>query len=141
MNGLLLDEKIIVFGEALKDLVELETIAKKNYSQKHAQMVDLQHEVELSEGYSPAMIENLYNDQKRVAKERRLWKDTLLVIEQIKRNMQDGVDIGDLSDVVSGASKEWGRSYTPRSIKYLDFSSRESLYKSRKNKSQGKHDE
>lgn len=138
MNSLYVDPVIQNLNSVLSEMISLEQTAQKNYNHYHAMMVDLQHEVELSEGYDPEMVMSLFSDLKNASAERRKWKDTTILIAEIRKNMVNGIDVTSLSDVISSASGGWSRNYSPRVIDYIDFTSTDSLKQSRKLYMEGK---
>jgi hypothetical protein len=136
MNTVFIHPTLIGLNSTLESIVELEREAQKKYNHYHTKMVDLQHEVEMSKDYTDEMIRSLYMDLKSASLDRRKWKDTLTMIENLRSNLQHGVDIEGLNTLLSNASDGWSRSYTPRVLKEMDFKSPETLFLSRQRKIQ-----
>lgn len=141
MNTVFMHPTLICLNSTLESIVELEREAQKKYNHYHTKMIDLQHEVEMSKDYTDAMIRSLYMDLKSASLDRRKWKDTITMIENIRANLQKGVDIEALNRVLSNASDGWSRNYTPRILKEMDFKSPETLFLSRQKKIENERSE
>ncbi|AZV02152.1 hypothetical protein Arno162_112 [Pectobacterium phage Arno162] len=123
---------ITKFLESLDELQRLECSARHDYNLHHRQLVDVQHEVELSGiGYDDTMKVAVFNHLQEIAHNRRQAKDTILVLDMIKKMLQNGTQLEALSDVMKHVEEEWKRNYFPREIKTLDFTSEEALVSSR----------
>ncbi|URY12715.1 hypothetical protein [Shigella phage ESh22] len=119
------------FIDALEKLERLDLEAQKEYAFHHRRMVDVQHEIELSEGYDDKMKCSVFEHMKEISSERRKAKDTIFLIDTLKNKLQNGTDLDSLSQLLQDAENTWDRNYFPRSEKGLDFSSQESLRLSR----------
>lgn len=119
------------FIDALEKLERLDLEAQKDYAFQHRRMVDVQHEIELSEGYSEEMKCSVFEHMKEISSERRKAKDTSFLIDTLKKKLQNGTDLGSLATLLQDAESTWDRHYFPRSEKGLDFSSQEGLRLSR----------
>jgi hypothetical protein len=134
MKTLFVHPLLVGLNSTLESIVELEREAQRKYNHYHTKMVDLQHEIEMSKDYTEEMIIDLYFDLKAASLDRRKWKDTLILIENLRANLQKGIDIETLNRVLSNASDGWSRNYTPRVLKEMDFKSPETLFLSRQKK-------
>lgn len=134
MNTVFIHPTLVGLNSTLESVVELEREAQKKYNYYHTEMVDLQHEIEMSKDYTDTMIRSLYMDLKAASLNRRKWKDTLIMIDTLRSNLQNGVDIEGINALLSNAEQGWGRKYTPRAIKDLDFTDQSALYLSRQKK-------
>lgn len=119
------------FIDALEKLEKLDFEAQKEYAFHHRRMVDVQHEIELSEGYDDKMKCSVFEHMKEISSERRKAKDTSFLIDTLKKKLQNGTDLGSLATLLQDAESTWDRHYFPRSEKGLDFSSQEGLRLSR----------
>ncbi|XAO54263.1 hypothetical protein [Yersinia phage vB_YenM_P778] len=132
MNNVFVHQKIAEFLKITEELVTLDKDIRRIYHSDHRRMVDIQHEIELSENYSDEMKINVFNHAKEVSKLRRQSKDTILVLDALEKLLQNGTSLGSLKDALHIASEEAKRNYAPREIKTLDFSDGETLRESRK---------
>lgn len=132
MKTLYVHPIITQFLKSLDDLQKLDCSARTEYSHQHRKLVDIQHEIELSEdAYDDSMKVEVFNHLQEVANDRRHAKDTILVLDILKKTLQNGTQLETLGDVLDLANEEWKRNYSPRQIKSLDFSDKESLKLSR----------
>ncbi|ACH89004.1 hypothetical protein Erwinia_phage_Tian_00081 [Erwinia phage Tian] len=122
------------FIKSLEAVLALEKQAQKEYSHCHAQMVDVQHEIELSEGYEDLLKVIVFDHLKEISQERRKHKDTLLISDMLRKMLRGGIELEDLLRLLEDSGKEWSRHYTPRAEKSLDFQSPEKLRESRINR-------
>lgn len=132
MKTLYVHPSITKFLESLEELKTLDRSARSEYSHQHRRLVDIQHEIELSEdAYDDEVKVAVFNHLQEVAHDRRQAKDTILVLDILKRMLQNGVQLEGISEVLSHADEEWKRNYFPREIKSLDFTDKDSLLSSR----------
>lgn len=133
--------KNIKLNPIFKELTQLidklsveERSAQKAYAHAHARMVDLQHEIEFSEGYEAPLKVQVFDELKSVAKERRAYKDTLLVFNMLHKLLCEGTDLASIAKLLEDSGEDWSRHYSPRENKDLDFTSPETLKDSRINR-------
>lgn len=132
MKTLTVHPVITKFLESLDELKTLDCSARSEYNHQHRRLVDIQHEIELSEdAYSDEMKVQVFNHLQQVAFERRQAKDTILVLDLLKKVLQNGTQIDELGEVLSLADEEWKRNYFPRELKELDFTDKDTLVSSR----------
>lgn len=132
MKTLYVHPVITRFLESLDDLKALDSSARSEYSHQHRKLVDIQHEIELSEdAYDDSLKVAVFNHLQSVANDRRKAKDTILVLDILKKMLQNGSQLEALSEVLSQADEEWKRNYSPREIKELDFTDKDKLVSSR----------
>lgn len=131
MNNLYIHEKVRDFIESLDSLLATEKNAQKEYTHSHMAMVDVQHEIELSTCYEDDLKVAVFDHMKSVARERRKHKDTIVLIDLIRKAVRDGVELEQLSRLLDDSGDKWERHYSPRCVKGLDFSDAESLRDSR----------
>ncbi|AEJ81320.1 hypothetical protein Erwinia_phage_Rouille_00071 [Erwinia phage Rouille] len=133
MNKLNIHPVFQNFIESLEAVLALEKESQKAYSHSHARMVDVQHEIELSEDYEDVLKVLVFDQMKEISKERRRHKDTLLIMDMLRKMLRTGIEVEDLSRFLEESGKEWSRHYTPRAEKSLNFQSPEKLRESRIN--------
>ncbi|ATE85902.1 hypothetical protein Sf13_gp102 [Shigella phage Sf13] len=131
MQRMYVHPDILNFIEALEKIEKLDLESQKEYAYQHRRMVDVQHEIELSEGYDEEMKCSVFEHMKEISSERRKAKDTTFLIDTLKKKLQNGTDLVSLATLLQDAESTWDRHYFPRSEKGLDFSSQESLRLSR----------
>lgn len=132
MKQLFVHPSITKFLESLEGLKQLDCAARSEYSHQHRKLVDIQHEIELSEdGYDDEMKVAVFDHLQEVANARRQAKDTILVLDILKKTLQNGTQLEALGELVDVANEEWKRNYFPREIKSLDFTDKDSLKLSR----------
>lgn len=132
MKTLYVHPSITKFLESLEELKQLDCSARSEYSHQHRRLVDIQHEIELSEdAYDDELKVSVFNHLQGVAGERRQAKDTVLVLDILKKTLHNGTQLDELGEILTLVNEEWKRNYSPREIKSLDFSSKESLLLSR----------
>lgn len=117
--------------EVLKEVDELELTIKKEYAKQHRRLVDVQHEIELSDDYDEELKCHVFDHLKEISNSRRKAKDTMFLLDFLKRRLQNGTDLYSLTKLIEDVEKEWVRNYFPRSEKDLNFSSTSSLRDSR----------
>lgn len=132
MSNFYVHPKIEQFLSLVDELIELDKDNRKDYHTNHRKMVDIQHEIELSEDYDDDTKLGVFNHLKEVAHERRRTKDTVLIMDALEKLLQSGTSLSGLKDALFIADEEAQRNYAPREIKTLDFSSKEKLTESRK---------
>lgn len=132
MKTLYVHPSITKFLESLEELKMLDVSSRGGYNHHHRRLVDIQHEVELSEdAYDDEMKVSVFNHLQEVAKQRREAKDTILVLDILKKTLQNGTQLESLGEVLVQADEEWKRNYFPREIKELDFTDKDALRLSR----------
>lgn len=131
MQRMYIHPDISNFVQALERIETLYLEAQKEYAYQHRRMVDVQHEIELSEGYDDELKCSVFEHMKEISSERRKAKDTIFLIDTLKNKLQNGTDLDSLSKLLQDAESIWDRNYFPRSEKGLDFSSQEGLRLSR----------
>lgn len=132
MKTLFVHPSITKFLESLEELKQLDCSARSEYSHHHRRLVDIQHEIELSEdAYEPELKVAVFDHLQEVANERRKAKDTILVLDILKKTLHNGTQLEALGEVLTMADEEWKRNYFPRQIKSLDFTNKDSLKLSR----------
>ncbi len=132
MKKLFVHPVIREFLESLEKIKQLECAAHSEYTHHHRNLVDIQHEIELSEdAYTDDMKAAVFDHLQTIAKDRRQAKDTMLVLDILRKTLQNGTQLETLLNILDTADEEWKRNYFPRQIKSLDFSDKESLKLSR----------
>ncbi len=132
MKTLFVHPVITEFLESLEKLKQLDCSARSEYTHHHRNLVDIQHEIELSEdAYDVEMKAAVFDHLQSIASDRRQAKDTILVLDILKKTLQNGTQLETLQNVLDTANEEWKRNYFPRQIKSLDFSNKDSLKLSR----------
>ncbi len=132
MKTLYVHPVITRFLESLEEIKRLDVSAHSEYSHQHRKLVDIQHEIELSEdAYSDELKISVFNNLQKIAFERRQAKDTILVLDILKKMLQNGVQLEEVSEVLVRADEEWRRNYSPRELKELDFTNKDTLLSSR----------
>ena len=132
MKTLYVHPSIQKFLESLEELKQLEVSARSEYAHQHRKLVDVQHEIELSEdAYDDGLKVAVFNHLQEIAKERRQAKDTVLVLDILKKTLHNGTQLEELGEILSMADEEWKRNYFPRELKELDFTDKDSLLLSR----------
>ena len=132
MKTLFVHPSILKFLESLEELKALEISARSEYAQHHRKLVDVQHEIELSEdAYDDEVKVAVFNHLQKIATERRQAKDTILVLDILKKTLHNGTQLEELGEILTMADEEWKRNYFPREIKSLDFTDKDSLLLSR----------
>lgn len=132
MKTLYVHPSITKFLESLDELKQLDCSARSEYSHQHRKLVDIQHEIELSEdSYDAELKVAVFDHLQEVANERRKAKDTILVLDILKKTLHNGTQLETLGEILAMADEEWKRNYFPRQIKTLDFTSKDSLKLSR----------
>lgn len=132
MQKMFVHPDIADFVRALQKLEELDIAAQREYAHHHRRMVDIQHEIELSENYEDDLKCSVFEHMKDVATSRRKAKDTVALLDSLKKRLQSGTDLCNLASLINDVETSWDRHYYPRSEKTLDFSSSENLKCSRK---------
>lgn len=123
MQRMFVHPDVANFLKALEKLEELDIAAQKEYAYHHRRMVDVQHEIELSEGYDEDLKCSVFEHMKEIASDRRKAKDTCFLIDALKKKLQSGTDLCSLATLLQDVESSWDRHYFPRSEKTLDFSS------------------
>lgn len=132
MKTLYVHPSITKFLESLEELKMLDLTSRGEYSLQHRKLVDVQHEIELSEdAYDDDLKVAVFEHLQQIASERRKAKDTILVLDILKKTLQNGTQIESLGEVLVQADEEWKRNYFPRELKELDFTDKDSLLSSR----------
>lgn len=132
MKTLFVHPTITKFMESLEELKQLDCSARSEYSHQHRRLVDIQHEIELSEdAYEDEIKVQVFNHLQEVALERRQAKDTILVLDMLKKTLHNGTQLETVSEFLDLANEEWKRNYFPRELKSLDFTDKDSLKLSR----------
>lgn len=131
MKRMYVHPTILKLLEVLKEVESLEISSKKDYARHHRRLVDVQHEIELSDDYDEELKCHVFDHLKDISAERRQAKDTMFLLDCLKRRLQSGTDLDSLSKLISEVEQEWVRNYFPRSEKSLDFSSTSTLKDSR----------
>ncbi len=65
-------------------LEELDIAAQREYAHHHRRMVDIQHEIELSENYEDDLKCSVFEHMKDVVTARRKAKDTVALLDSLK---------------------------------------------------------
>lgn len=132
MKTLYVHPSIQKFLESLEELKQLEISARSEYAHQHRKLVDVQHEIELSEdAYDDQLKVAVFNHLQEIAKERRQAKDTILVLDILRKTLHNGTQLEQLGEILTLADEEWKRNYFPRELKELDFTDKDSLLLSR----------
>lgn len=132
MKTLFVHPAITKLLESLEEIKQLELTSRADYTSHHRKLVDVQHEIELSEdAYDDGMKVAVFNNLQEIAGERRKAKDTILVLDILKKTLHNGTQLEALQEILDLANEEWKRNYFPREIKSLDFSNKDSLKLSR----------
>lgn len=131
MNNVFIHEAIEDLFTMAEIVAELDKDVRHEYNKHHRQMIDLQHEMELSEQYTEDMKAHVFDQMQEVARNRRKAKDTMLVIDSLNKVLHNGTTLTNLREALVIASEEIKRNYMPREFKSLDFSNSDSLFESR----------
>lgn len=132
MKTLYVHPVITQFLKSLDAIKQLDISSRSEYNHQHRRLVDVQHEIELSEdAYSDELKIAVFDQLQAIAFERRQAKDTILVLDMLKKMLQNGAQLDEISEVLVHADEEWKRNYSPREIKELDFTDKNTLLSSR----------
>lgn len=125
-----IDGRLKHLAASISELPKIKQEALEGYERTQGAMIDLQHEIELSEDYTDENYLSLVYEMKKNSLQRRVYKDTLHMIALIEKCIENR-DLLGIVEVISKSESDWTRKYSPRVIKSLDFTSPKALLLSR----------